>query len=71
MGEFRVGGDTDDLGTNSGELVEGLVKGKDLSRANDYKMVQSASCGDKPKICQDLQVKSYMINQTKTGQKRT
>lgn len=35
VGELRVGGDTNDLSTNSGELVEGLVEGKDLSGAND------------------------------------
>lgn len=35
VGELRVGGDTNDLSTNSGELVEGLVESKDLSGAND------------------------------------
>lgn len=66
MGKFRVGGDTDDLGTDSGELVEGLVEGKNFSRANDYKIVQSASRAGKPKIGQYVQVKSYMVNQTRT-----
>ncbi len=35
MGEFGIGGNTDDLSTNRGEFLQGRVKSEDLSWTDD------------------------------------